>query len=102
MTVTVSRSARISARSSRPAWGPASSTSEAHAMARLLLTRPEMESAALRQRLLTAGHTVDAAPMLAIRSRHDVSLSLEGVTALLFTSANGLRAFCDATPRRDF
>lgn len=71
-------------------------------MARLLLTRPEAESQALRQRLLAAGHSVDAAPMLAIRSRHDVTLDLDGVTALLFTSANGLRAFCDATPRRDF
>lgn len=71
-------------------------------MARLLVTRPDAESAALRQRLLSQGHDVDSAPMLAIRSRHDVSLPLDGVTALLFTSANGLRAFCDATPRRDF
>lgn len=71
-------------------------------MARLLVTRPEAESAALRQRLLDKGHAVDSAPMLAIRGRHDVQLPLDGVTALLFTSANGLRAFCDATPRRDF
>jgi len=71
-------------------------------MARLLVTRPDAESAALRQRLLAAGHEVDSAPMLAIRNKHDVSLPLDGVTALLFTSANGLRAFCDANPRRDF
>lgn len=71
-------------------------------MARLLVTRPEAESAALRQRLLSKGHAVDSAPMLAIRNRHDMPLPLDGVTALLFTSANGLRAFCDATPRRDF
>lgn len=71
-------------------------------MARLLVTRPEAESAMLRQRLLAAGHSVDSAPMLAIRQKHEVTLPLEGVTALLFTSANGLRAFCDATPRRDF
>ncbi len=69
---------------------------------RLLLTRPEAESQALRQRLLASGHSVDVAPMLAIRRKHDSVPDLDGVTALLFTSANGLRAFIDATPRRDF
>lgn len=68
----------------------------------LLITRPEAESQALRQQLVARGHSVDVAPLLAIRKRHDVDLPLDGVTALLFTSANGLRAFCDATPRRDF
>ncbi|MCW0236678.1 MAG: uroporphyrinogen-III synthase [Ferrovibrio sp.] len=72
----------------------------------LLLTRPESESQALRARLLALGHSVDTAPMLAIRQKHDVepelSSALDGVTALLFTSANGVRAFADATPRRDF
>lgn len=68
----------------------------------LLLTRPEAESLGLRQTLEARGHRVDVAPMLAIRQNHAVDLPLDGVTAVLFTSANGVRAFCDATPRRDF
>lgn len=69
---------------------------------RLLLTRPEAESQALRDRLQAMGHAVDTAPMLAIRQKHDVALDLADVRALLFTSANGVRAFADAEPRRDF
>lgn len=69
---------------------------------RLLLTRPETESRSLRDRLQAMGHAVDTAPMLAIRQKHDVALDLADVRALLFTSANGVRAFADATPRRDF
>lgn len=68
----------------------------------LLLTRPDVESQSLRDRLQAMGHAVDTAPMLAIRQKHDVDISLDGVTALLFTSANGVRAFAEATPRRDF
>lgn len=69
---------------------------------RLLLTRPEAESRSLRDRLQAMGHAVDTAPMLAIRQKHDVALDLADVRALLFTSANGVRAFADATSRRDF
>jgi uroporphyrinogen-III synthase len=72
----------------------------------LLLTRPEAESRRLRARLQAMGHETDIAPMLAIRQKHDVgaelATALDGVTALLFTSANGVRAFADAEPRRDF
>lgn len=72
----------------------------------LLLTRPEAESQALREKLQALGHDIDTAPMLAIRQKHDVGdelqAALQGVTALLFTSANGVRAFADAAPRRDF
>lgn len=67
----------------------------------LLLTRPEAESQSLREKLQALGHAVDTAPMLAIRQKHDVDISLDGVTALLFTSANGVRAFAEACPRRD-
>jgi uroporphyrinogen-III synthase len=73
---------------------------------RLLLTRPETESQALRDKLQALGHAVETAPMLAIRQKHDTGdalrAALDGVTALLFTSANGVRAFADAEPRRDF
>lgn len=72
---------------------------------KLLLTRPEAESQALRDRLQALGHAVDTAPMLAIRQKHDrgdeLQAALQGVTALLFTSANGVRAFADANPQRD-
>lgn len=72
----------------------------------LLLTRPESDSQALRERLLALGHRVDTAPMLAIRQTHDLGQdflrALQGATAVLFTSANGVRAFAEATPRRDF
>lgn len=72
---------------------------------KLLLTRPEAESQALREKLQAMGHAVDAAPMLAIRQKRDagdeLQAALQGVTALLFTSANGVRAFADASPLRD-
>ena len=71
----------------------------------LLLTRPEAESRSLRDRLQAMGHVVDTAPMLAIRQKHDagdeLQAALDGVTALLFTSANGVRAFAEASPLRD-
>ena len=71
----------------------------------LLLTRPEAESQTLREKLQAMGHAVDTAPMLAIRQKHDMGDELQtallGVTALLFTSANGVRAFADASPLRD-
>ncbi|MEK9970453.1 MAG: uroporphyrinogen-III synthase [Ferrovibrio sp.] len=72
----------------------------------LLLTRPEAESRKLREALQASGHGTDLAPMLAIRQKHDagaeLAAALDGVSALLFTSANGVRAFADAVPRRDF
>lgn len=72
---------------------------------RLLLTRPEAESQSLREKLQALGHAVETAPMLAIRQKHDMGdelqAALAGVTALLFTSANGVRAFADASPLRD-
>lgn len=71
----------------------------------LLLTRPEAESQSLREKLQAMGHAVDTAPMLAIRQKHDMGdelqTALQGITALLFTSANGVRAFAEASPLRD-
>lgn len=72
---------------------------------RVLITRPETESAALKQRLAARGVAADTAAMLSIRvqrpdERH-LREALDGVTALLFTSANGVRAFAASSPRRD-
>lgn len=70
-----------------------------------LITRPEAEAARLKQQLAARGIAADTAPLLNIRihavePRH-LSEALDGVTALLFTSANGVRAFCANSPRRD-
>lgn len=71
-----------------------------------LITRPEAEAARLKQRLTERGIAADAAPMLDIRIHHlpepQMRQALQGVSALLFTSANGVRAFAANSPRRDF
>ena len=70
-------------------------------MARLLLTRPEADAAALAEKLRARGHAADSAPLLHIRL-HDAALpALDDIKALLITSANGLRAFAALSPRRD-
>src|SRR3546814_8137965 len=68
---------------------------------RLLITRPEAEAASLRARLAEHGIAADCAPLLEIRIRRDTVLSLDGVSGLLFTSANGVRAFAANAARRD-
>ncbi len=70
-----------------------------------LITRPEAEAARLQQQLAARGIAADIAPLLDIRihavaARH-LAEALDGVTALLFTSANGVRAFCANSARRD-
>lgn len=72
---------------------------------RALITRPAAESAALVARLAACGIQADAAPMLEIRPQppdgKSLQAALAGVTALLFTSANGVRAFALSSTRRD-
>ncbi len=70
-------------------------------MARLLLTRPEADAAALAEKLRARGHTADIAPLLHIRFLDAALPPLDGISGLLITSANGLRAFAAASPRRD-
>lgn len=67
---------------------------------RIWITRaqPAAESTAARVRAL--GHESFVAPLLAVRPVEGVELDLEGVCALAFTSANGVRAFVEATPER--
>lgn len=69
---------------------------------RVLITRPAAEAAALQQHLHSLGLEADCAPMLSIRIRDGVALLLDDVAALLFTSANGVRAFAANAARRDF
>ncbi len=68
---------------------------------RVLVTRPSPDAEALAAKLAARGHDVIVAPVLDIILAPSPELSLEGAQALLFTSANGARAFAQASERRD-
>ncbi|MDP6343139.1 MAG: uroporphyrinogen-III synthase [Alphaproteobacteria bacterium] len=68
---------------------------------RLILTRPREESEALGRLLEARGHSVLIEPMLRIEALPDAELDLDGVAALLLTSANGARILAGRTARRD-
>lgn len=46
------------------------------------------------------GHVPLTAPVLVVRRLEDVAIDLTGVSALAFTSTNGVRAFADLCPER--
>lgn len=73
---------------------------------RILVTRAEGDAENLAARLAERGHDSIIEPLMTIRFQPDTARSigpfLDGVQAVLFTSANGVRAFADATTRRDF
>ncbi|MFM8989706.1 MAG: uroporphyrinogen-III synthase, partial [Alphaproteobacteria bacterium] len=60
---------------------------------RLLVTRPLDDGLALAGRLGELGHEALVEPLLSIAPDLAAALPLAGATALLFTSANGVRAF---------
>jgi uroporphyrinogen-III synthase len=70
-----------------------------------IVTRPREDAAALASALAARGVDVLLAPMLTIRPAPDAArLLAERLTAaqaVLFTSANGVRAFAAASPRRE-
>ena len=68
---------------------------------RVLLTRPESDSAALGRALEAMGIESISAPLLEIIYEDGARLNLDGVQALLFTSANGVRAFARRSSTRD-
>lgn len=68
---------------------------------RALVTRPEADAAPLANALRERGHAVAIEPLLTIRPVAGATVDLEGVQAILFTSANGVRAFAELSPRRD-
>ncbi len=70
-------------------------------MIRALVTRPKEDSAELIRALERRGIAVTAEPLLTIRPKSGVTVETDGAQALLFTSANGARAFADAAPARD-
>ena len=67
---------------------------------RVMLTRPRADSESLAGELRARGNEVVIEPMLHIVSRGSLP-PLDGVAALLVTSANGIRAFAAASDRRD-
>lgn len=67
---------------------------------RYLITRPEEDAAPLAQAMLALGHDALIDSMLRITPFEDVLLDTDGVQALLFSSANGVRAFSDISLNR--
>jgi uroporphyrinogen-III synthase len=73
---------------------------------KVLVTRAEGDAEKLAARLAERGHDSIIENLMTIRFQPEAARSigpfLDGVQAVLFTSANGVRAFADATARRDF
>jgi uroporphyrinogen-III synthase len=67
---------------------------------RVLVTRPFQDSQETARLLETVGHRALIAPLLEIRFFDGPPLSLDGVQAVLATSANGVRAFARRTDER--
>jgi len=68
---------------------------------RVLVTRPLDDSRDTATRLLQLGHESIIAPLLEIRFHDGGDIALDGVQAVLVTSANGIRALARRTTRRD-
>lgn len=67
---------------------------------RLLVTRPSADGASLVEHLAAQGHVAIPSPLLDIENIVGDELKLQGVQALLFTSANGVRAFARRSAER--
>jgi uroporphyrinogen-III synthase len=68
---------------------------------RVLVTRPEEDAARTAALLKARGHEAIIAPLLTVRFHDGEEISLDGIQAVLATSANGVRALGQRTPRRD-
>jgi uroporphyrinogen-III synthase len=68
---------------------------------RILLARPREDAERLAPKLTGRGHEVLIEPLINIVPVPGASVPLDGVQAVLFTSANGARAFATASDRRD-
>jgi uroporphyrinogen-III synthase len=67
----------------------------------VLITRPEPDAGGLVAALAARGLECRVEPMLIIEPLAEAEVDLAGVQALVFTSANGVRAFAGIEPRRD-
>lgn len=63
---------------------------------RLLITRPEAEAAAFSAQLQALGHSVVAEPLLQMELLPINGSALDGITALVITSRNGVRALAQS------
>jgi uroporphyrinogen-III synthase len=68
---------------------------------KVLVTRPAEDAGETARKLSIHGHEALVAPILATRYLEGAPLSLDGVQAILATSANGVRALARRTARRD-
>lgn len=68
---------------------------------RLLVTRPRDDAESFAGFLRARGHEAIVAPFMEVHFPPGPQLALEGVQAVLATSANGVRAFSLRTTRRD-
>lgn len=70
-------------------------------MMHLLVTRSAEDGKATAAELATRGHQAYCIPLIEINFEQNVDLELEGVQALLITSANALRAFAALSSNRE-
>ena len=70
-------------------------------MKRLLLTRPLRQSQSMLEAVTAQGWAPVICPLIEIHPVPTPELTLRGVAWLIFTSANGVRAFADRSPVRD-
>jgi uroporphyrinogen-III synthase len=68
---------------------------------RLLVTRPREDADSFAVLLRERGHVPVVAPIMEVRARPGPALALDGVQAVLATSANGIRALAARSARRD-
>jgi uroporphyrinogen-III synthase len=68
---------------------------------RVLITRPAEDAARFAAVLATHGHQALCASLLTVHFLKGPPLALDGVAAVLATSANGVRALARRTQRRD-
>lgn len=67
---------------------------------KIWITRAQPGAEVTAERVRALGHDAIVAPLLSVRVLPDVEIDLRGVAALAFTSANGVRAFADASGER--
>ncbi len=68
---------------------------------RIWITRAQPGADVTAERVRALGHDAVVAPLLAVKPLPDIRVDLAGVAALAFTSANGVRAFADASGERE-
>jgi len=67
---------------------------------KIWITRAQPSADVTAERVRALGHEAMVEPLLAVRHLPDVQIDLEGVAALAFTSANGVRAFAEVSGDR--